>query len=529
MSNDFFNFITPLTRNTLARESAINSLFQAVAAGFDKIPGTSLLNRGKTTYCVGTGTANTYAAAMPTELTSGYTDGLEVTVKIPATNTGASTLNVDAQGAIAIKTAFGADPEADDLTAGDIVGFRYNADTNVFRMTTPHRGYVGNAESFATAAAASASTASTAATTATTQAGIATTKASEATDSADAAAASAAQLPTNKFDATTDPTVNDDSGEGYSAGSTWLNISSEEAFKCIDATQGAAVWVTTTLTIDDLGTAAAQNVGTSPGNVVQVGAGGELPALGGANLSSAPYPPGFIYNATVTINSTDSEHDLDIPQFSLRNADNDANIDAGSALTKRSDATFAEGTGNGGMASGESVPTSGYFYVFAVTKDADGTVDVMFDTSSTGANVDAGWTVEILLARVETDASANIAKVVNYWLEGKYVFDSTPQAITLGGSVNPTHGLPRSPTNYRCVLVCAVANNGYSVGDEYDPARTQIWVNASSFYSGFALIPGDTTLKAQVGNSDYYILDTSGVGRRITTPTDWNLVVRASL
>lgn len=276
MSNDFFNFTNPLTRYTLARESAINSVFQSIQSAFDLIPGVSMLNFGKTTYCVGTGTANTYAAAMPTTLTGGYADGLEVTVKIPVTNTGASTLNVDAQGAIAIKTAFGADPDADDLTAGDIVGFRYNADSNIFRMTTPHRGYVGNAESFATAAAASAGTASTAATTATTQAGIATTKASEASDSADAAAASAAQLPTNKFDATANPTVNDDSGEGYSPGSKWHNITSEEAFVCIDASEGAAVWATTTLEIEDLGTAAVQSVGTSSGNVPQLDGNGKI-------------------------------------------------------------------------------------------------------------------------------------------------------------------------------------------------------------------------------------------------------------
>ncbi len=263
MSNEFFNFTNPLTRNTLARNSTLNGFFQAIAAGFDLIPGLSFLNLGRTTYCVGTGAANTYAAAMPTALTGGYVDGMEVTVKIPATNTGASTLNVNSQGAVSIKTAFGADPEAADLTAGDIVVFKYNEDTNVFRMATPHRGYVGNAESFATAAAASAVTATTGAATATTQAGIATTQAGIATTKAGEAAASAALLPLNNFDAMSAPTVNDDADDGYSVGSRWVDVSNDESYICVGSTVGAAVWLNSTLTLDELGALAVQDIVTT--------------------------------------------------------------------------------------------------------------------------------------------------------------------------------------------------------------------------------------------------------------------------
>jgi hypothetical protein len=47
----------------------------------------------------------------------------------------------------------------------------------------------------------------------------------------------------NNFAATTDPTVNDDSGYGYSVGSRWINVAtSGKPFLCTDATLGAAVW-----------------------------------------------------------------------------------------------------------------------------------------------------------------------------------------------------------------------------------------------------------------------------------------------
>ena len=59
--------------------------------------------------------------------------------------------------------------------------------------------------------------------------------------------------PLNNLTATVDPTVNDDSADGYSVGSYWYNQNDEEAFKCLDATVGAAVWIKVSLTIDELG------------------------------------------------------------------------------------------------------------------------------------------------------------------------------------------------------------------------------------------------------------------------------------
>jgi hypothetical protein len=49
-------------------------------------------------------------------------------------------------------------------------------------------------------------------------------------------------LPKNKLDATTAPTVNDDSGDGYSVNSVWIDTVTDKAYVCLDATVGAAVW-----------------------------------------------------------------------------------------------------------------------------------------------------------------------------------------------------------------------------------------------------------------------------------------------
>jgi len=46
----------------------------------------------------------------------------------------------------------------------------------------------------------------------------------------------------NNFEATADPAVTNDESEGYGVGSRWINITDDEEWACLDATDGAAVW-----------------------------------------------------------------------------------------------------------------------------------------------------------------------------------------------------------------------------------------------------------------------------------------------
>lgn len=43
-------------------------------------------------------------------------------------------------------------------------------------------------------------------------------------------------------EATTAPTVSDDSNAGYAIGSEWIDTTADKVYKCVDATVGAAVW-----------------------------------------------------------------------------------------------------------------------------------------------------------------------------------------------------------------------------------------------------------------------------------------------
>jgi hypothetical protein len=56
----------------------------------------------------------------------------------------------------------------------------------------------------------------------------------------------------NKYDGTSAPGVTDDSSAGYSVGSYWVDTTNHETYRCSDASVGAAVWIHTTLSADEL-------------------------------------------------------------------------------------------------------------------------------------------------------------------------------------------------------------------------------------------------------------------------------------
>lgn len=66
----------------------------------------------------------------------------------------------------------------------------------------------------------------------------------------------------NEFDGDGPPGTDDDAADGYSVGSVWIDRTSSpmEAYRCVDATEGAAIWLNTTLELGDLDSAFAGKV-----------------------------------------------------------------------------------------------------------------------------------------------------------------------------------------------------------------------------------------------------------------------------
>jgi len=86
-------------------------------------------------------------------------------------------------------------------------------------------------------------------------------------------AANSAWTIERNYGATRDPGGDDDAAHGYVAGSHWINVAAGRLWSCADASTGAARWFEL------------RAVGTATGNLVEVLAGGKLPALSGENLT----------------------------------------------------------------------------------------------------------------------------------------------------------------------------------------------------------------------------------------------------
>lgn len=124
-----------------------------------------------------------------------------------------------------------------------------------------------------------------------------------------------------------------------------------------------------------------------------------------------------LLQSRVTVsNGTDTEHDIDFAAGTIDFSDG-AGQAVFSALTKQADNTWASGTNAGGMASGQSLPTSGTIHLFVLSNSAGSTTDAGFDTSVTATNLIADSAVTTFfggtpkfrrVASLKTDGSANI-------------------------------------------------------------------------------------------------------------------------
>ena len=136
MSNDFFNFVTALVRKTTARAEPLNTLFTSIQTGFGLLPTKAQLYEGRVNFCgLDTGAANAYVVTAPWTVT--LSNGLRL-VWVPAnTNSGASVLNANALGNVAVTDYGGNALTGGELAAGTAVETIYLAASNQHRILNP--------------------------------------------------------------------------------------------------------------------------------------------------------------------------------------------------------------------------------------------------------------------------------------------------------------------------------------------------------------------------------------------------------
>lgn len=178
-----------------------------------------------------------------------------------------------------------------------------------------------------------------------------------------------------------------------------------------------------------------------PKGAAAASAGEVYEATGGGTgtwLSRAPR--GWLSGMTLANNATDGDHDLDITAGIARASDDSITIQTTSTITKRIDASWASGTGNGGLSSSLTLSSNTWYHVFAIL--VGGSADFGFDTSATAANLitDHSATVYRRIGSVKTNSSSNILDFYQwgdwfYW-DSPILDQSAVSIVTTGNNLS---------------------------------------------------------------------------------------------
>lgn len=224
----------------------------------------------------------------------------------------------------------------------------------------------------------------------------------------------------------------------------------------------------------------------------------------------------------ISRNGSDSNNDIDFAAGNFQFSDN-SGIAALSAITKRTDATWASGTGNGGMASGQSKPTSGTIHCFALSNAAGTLVDAGFDTSVSATNLIADSAVTTYfggtpkfkrVGSFRTDGSQNNRFFIQ---AGNNFYCTSTQDVATGtapgATTRQTVTLASIPTGIEMFTICQFFHSYVGGGvssyalwtslDQTDstPSSALFQTDASSASNneGFYSAPIKTNTSAQIG------------------------------
>ncbi len=158
---------------------------------------------------------------------------------------------------------------------------------------------------------------------------------------------------------------------------------------------------------------------------------------GDGTWAAVPAGSGTEKQVTIANNSSDASHDIDFSAGWMYDSTGVYKMLLSSTMTKRIDASWAAGTGNGGLFSG-TVANHTWYYCFIIRKDSDGSIDAGFDTSVTAANIPSGYTAYRRVGAFRTDSSANIIGFHQHGIEFWYDLQIAAYKATNPGTSSVT-------------------------------------------------------------------------------------------
>lgn len=262
--------------------------------------------------------------------------------------------------------------------------------------------------------------------------------------------------------------------------------------------------------------------------LIQTTSLGKYPALDGSLITNveADLPTSITSNMpTLSNNGSDANNDIDFSAGFCWDLTTNIKI-TNIALTKRLDASFVEGTNQGGLDTG-SKAISTWYHCFAISK-ADGTADFLFSTSPTAPTMPSGFINKKRIGSISTDSSGNIIgfyQVGNYFGLKNIVQDinlslTLPTSATLYTLSVPT-GLNNIFADINCELSFGTGSSSGLItspnGVDQTPSASVFHLNCSQAntylgnYSNYINVNSSAQIRARFSAATaYFRLHTNG-------------------
>jgi hypothetical protein len=241
-----------------------------------------------------------------------------------------------------------------------------------------------------------------------------------------------------------------------------------------------------------------------------------------ANLGGDALSPDFIQGLVLSNNSGDANNRVDIGAGRAKGGVRVV-INA-STMTKRLDAVWAAGSGNGGLDTGSKAPGATY-HVHSITNNSTGAFDALFSLSAAAPSVPSGWSTVQRLGAVVLDASANIRPFrqrLNWFILKSPVDDYTggqramaPLALTVpnGVPVRSKHGVYISVRTGSDSVVSSLLADG----EDSSAITARLRVVGSGIPANEFWAEGSTNTSRQINASFVLVSGTQSANHVITT------------